>query len=151
MTWISFFTTSYRGQTGRHNERSQPSSAAARQIAVFSGSSISRRIPSAAAPRGPSSPQQGPILFERFNSLTFSFRLLALMTFAANVRPEEFSTHLCTCPKRPLTDGTERGRETGITPVLHPGNTLEKGGPADLCFNDKSKSDLRFNRDVLLC
>lgn len=33
---------------------------------------------------------------------TFSFWLLALIILAANINPEEFSIHLCTCPKRPL-------------------------------------------------
>lgn len=33
---------------------------------------------------------------------TFSFWLLALMILAANIRPDEFSLHLWTCPKRPL-------------------------------------------------
>ena len=35
---------------------------------------------------------------------TFSLWLRALMTFAAKVRPEEFSTHLCTWPNRPLEE-----------------------------------------------
>lgn len=81
-----------------------------------------------------------------FDSLTFSLRLRALMTFAAKVRPEEFSTHLCTWPKRPLIDEGGRGNYT-----LHPGNMLEKRGPGDLCFNDRSESDLRFSWDVLPC
>lgn len=42
-----------------------------------------------------------------WGSPTFSLRLRALMTFAAKVRPEEFSTHLCTWPKRPLKDREE--------------------------------------------
>lgn len=33
---------------------------------------------------------------------TFSFWLLALMILAANIRVDEFSMHLWTCPKRPL-------------------------------------------------
>lgn len=61
--------------------------------------------------------QQHPIMFERLYCLTFSLRLLALMTFAAKVRPEEFSTHLCTWPKRPLIDERGKEKETGITPL----------------------------------
>lgn len=39
---------------------------------------------------------------------TFSFWLLALMILAANVRPDEFSMHLWTCPKRPLIKEKQR-------------------------------------------
>lgn len=45
---------------------------------------------------------------------TFSFWFRVLMIFAAKVRPEEFSTHLCTWPKRPL----KREEQTRVSFLL---------------------------------
>lgn len=59
--------------------------------------------------------------------------------------PRSFQRTCAPVRNDPLQTGQRGEGKLGLLQlahVLHPGNTLEKGGPGDLCFNDKSKSDL---------
>lgn len=163
MTWISFFTTSYQRQADGHTDRQTQWKVSAvlchetkHRLFWVKHFSPTEIFPLLCSKRQEltSVSQQHPVMFEGLPPLTFSLRLLALMTFAAKVRPEEFSTHLCTWPKRPLVMREGGRKKPGLVQLahrLHPGAMLENAEPGDLCCNDKSKSNLCFNWDVLLC
>lgn len=148
MTWISFFTTSYQRRTDRRTQwKLSAVLCCGTKHRLLWGKHFS---PPDVFPL----PQQHPVMFEWFDSLTFSLRLLALMTFAAKVRPEEFSTHLCTWPKRPLIDEGGRGKETGISPVSSHITSLKHAREQRtrrFMFQWQIKKWSSFSWDVLLC